>query len=197
MYAVRRGIRHTVHFVLSGINRVIILFSNTLKTNCWDRGSLSFTGPRGGRIQLCLLVQAEALDQRQCLLLQFKLADMAVALEGARLLTWRAAMLKDNGKPFTKVFPALLLSSSHSTGHRLEAREPHSTEHHCAQRLPSQRCWGITTSKSWACCPPLGSLPSSALLVAKQKVVAALSWHHHQACLSAQLLCEPSSSLGR
>ncbi|XP_061866352.1 short-chain specific acyl-CoA dehydrogenase, mitochondrial isoform X2 [Colius striatus] len=34
---------------------------------------------------------------------QFKLADMAVALEAARLLTWRAAMLKDNGKPFTKL----------------------------------------------------------------------------------------------
>lgn len=36
-------------------------------------------------------------------LLQFKLADMALALESARLLTWRAAMLKDNKKPFTKV----------------------------------------------------------------------------------------------
>lgn len=35
--------------------------------------------------------------------LQFKLADMAVALESARLLTWRAAMLKDNKKPFSKV----------------------------------------------------------------------------------------------
>lgn len=35
--------------------------------------------------------------------LQFKLADMALALESARLLTWRAAMLKDNKKPFTKV----------------------------------------------------------------------------------------------
>ncbi|XP_005987208.2 short-chain specific acyl-CoA dehydrogenase, mitochondrial [Latimeria chalumnae] len=34
--------------------------------------------------------------------IQFKLADMAVALESARLLTWRASMLKDNGKPFTK-----------------------------------------------------------------------------------------------
>lgn len=45
------GIRHTVHFVLSGINRVIILFSNA-KTNCWDRGSFSLDGPRGGRIQL-------------------------------------------------------------------------------------------------------------------------------------------------
>lgn len=36
-------------------------------------------------------------------LLQFKLADMALALESARLLTWRASMLKDNGKPFIKV----------------------------------------------------------------------------------------------
>lgn len=125
----------------------------------------------------CPIVQAEALDQRLCLLLQFKLADMAVALEGARLLTWRAAMLKDNGKPFTKVFPALLLSSSHSTGHRLKAREPHS---HCSvQHLPSQRCWGGSTSKSWACCPPLGSLLSSALVVAR-RWVAAFSWHHHQ-----------------
>lgn len=35
--------------------------------------------------------------------MQFKLADMALALESARLLTWRAAMLKDNKKPFTKV----------------------------------------------------------------------------------------------
>lgn len=36
-------------------------------------------------------------------LLQFKLADMALALESSRLLTWRAAVLKDNKKPFTKV----------------------------------------------------------------------------------------------
>lgn len=36
-------------------------------------------------------------------MLQFKLADMALALESARLLTWRAAMLKDKKQPFTKV----------------------------------------------------------------------------------------------
>uniref|UniRef100_A0A452TID3 short-chain acyl-CoA dehydrogenase n=1 Tax=Ursus maritimus TaxID=29073 RepID=A0A452TID3_URSMA len=35
--------------------------------------------------------------------IQFKLADMALALESSRLLTWRAAVLKDNKKPFTKV----------------------------------------------------------------------------------------------
>ena len=36
-------------------------------------------------------------------MLQFKLADMALALESARLLTWRAAVLKDNKRPFIKV----------------------------------------------------------------------------------------------
>ncbi|XP_032459531.1 short-chain specific acyl-CoA dehydrogenase, mitochondrial isoform X2 [Phocoena sinus] len=35
--------------------------------------------------------------------IQFKLADMALALESARLLTWRAAVLKDNKRPFIKV----------------------------------------------------------------------------------------------
>lgn len=36
-------------------------------------------------------------------LFQFKLADMALATESARLLTWKAAMLRDAKKPFTKV----------------------------------------------------------------------------------------------
>lgn len=36
-------------------------------------------------------------------LFQFKLADMAVAIESARLLTWKAAILRDSKKPFTKV----------------------------------------------------------------------------------------------
>uniref|UniRef100_A0A8C3LJP3 Short-chain specific acyl-CoA dehydrogenase, mitochondrial n=1 Tax=Chrysolophus pictus TaxID=9089 RepID=A0A8C3LJP3_CHRPC len=44
--------------------------------------------------------------------IQFKLADMAVALESARLLTWRAAMLKDNGKPFTKEAAMAKLAAS-------------------------------------------------------------------------------------
>ncbi|KAF5929223.1 hypothetical protein HPG69_019244 [Diceros bicornis minor] len=39
--------------------------------------------------------------------IQFKLADMALALESARLLTWRAAMLKDNKKPFIKAIQIL------------------------------------------------------------------------------------------
>lgn len=34
--------------------------------------------------------------------IQFKLADMATAVDSARLLTYRAAVLADQGKPFTK-----------------------------------------------------------------------------------------------
>ena len=35
--------------------------------------------------------------------MQMKLADMETRLDSARLLTWRAAMLKDAGLPYTKV----------------------------------------------------------------------------------------------
>jgi butyryl-CoA dehydrogenase len=34
--------------------------------------------------------------------IQEKLADMSVGLDAARLLTFKAAMLKDSGKPYTK-----------------------------------------------------------------------------------------------
>ncbi|XP_027972471.1 short-chain specific acyl-CoA dehydrogenase, mitochondrial isoform X1 [Eumetopias jubatus] len=44
--------------------------------------------------------------------IQFKLADMALALESARLLTWHAAMLKDNKKPFTKEAAMAKLAAS-------------------------------------------------------------------------------------
>lgn len=37
---------------------------------------------------------------------------MAVATESARLLTWKAALLRDAQKPFTKVHAVLTLSSS-------------------------------------------------------------------------------------
>ena len=35
--------------------------------------------------------------------IQVKLADMATRIESSRLLTWRAAYLKDQKKPYTKV----------------------------------------------------------------------------------------------
>jgi len=40
--------------------------------------------------------------------IQQKIADMALKLESSRLLTWRAAKLKDAGESFTKVRYELL-----------------------------------------------------------------------------------------
>lgn len=44
--------------------------------------------------------------------IQFKLADMAVALESARLLTWKASMLRDAKKPFSKEAAMAKLAAS-------------------------------------------------------------------------------------
>lgn len=44
--------------------------------------------------------------------IQFKLADMALRIEGARLLTWRAAHLKDQGARFTKEAAMAKLAAS-------------------------------------------------------------------------------------
>lgn len=44
--------------------------------------------------------------------IQNKLADMALQLESARLLTWRAAFLKDNKKPYTKEAAMAKLAAS-------------------------------------------------------------------------------------
>lgn len=44
--------------------------------------------------------------------MQNKIADMALQLESARLLTWRAAVLQDEGKPFTKVQHQTLLTNT-------------------------------------------------------------------------------------
>lgn len=44
--------------------------------------------------------------------IQNKLADMALQIESARLLTWRAAWLKDNKKPFTKEAAMAKLAAS-------------------------------------------------------------------------------------
>uniref|UniRef100_A0A673ADG8 Short-chain specific acyl-CoA dehydrogenase, mitochondrial n=1 Tax=Sphaeramia orbicularis TaxID=375764 RepID=A0A673ADG8_9TELE len=42
----------------------------------------------------------------------FKLADMAVAIESARLLTWKASLLRDSKKPFTKEAAMAKLAAS-------------------------------------------------------------------------------------
>ncbi|XP_058790347.1 short-chain specific acyl-CoA dehydrogenase, mitochondrial isoform X2 [Phymastichus coffea] len=44
--------------------------------------------------------------------IQIKLAEMAMRLESSRLLTWRAAYLKDQGKPYTKEAAMAKLSAS-------------------------------------------------------------------------------------
>ncbi|OWF41152.1 short-chain specific acyl-CoA dehydrogenase, mitochondrial-like [Mizuhopecten yessoensis] len=44
--------------------------------------------------------------------IQSKLADMAMAIESARLLTWKAAMLKDDGKPYIKEAAMAKLAAS-------------------------------------------------------------------------------------
>jgi butyryl-CoA dehydrogenase len=44
--------------------------------------------------------------------IQFKIADMAMRTDGARLLTWRAAMLKDAGQKFTKEAAMAKLAAS-------------------------------------------------------------------------------------
>ncbi|TDH02326.1 hypothetical protein EPR50_G00172760 [Perca flavescens] len=44
--------------------------------------------------------------------IQIKLADMAVAIESARLLTWKAALLRDSKKPFTKEAAMAKLAAS-------------------------------------------------------------------------------------
>ncbi|KAM8828266.1 short-chain specific acyl-CoA dehydrogenase, mitochondrial [Spinachia spinachia] len=43
---------------------------------------------------------------------QFKLADMSVAVESCRLLIWRASLLRDSGKPFTKEAAMAKLAAS-------------------------------------------------------------------------------------
>lgn len=70
--------------------------------------------------------------------LQFKLADMALALESARLLTWRAAMLKDNKKPFTKV--------------PVGKGSPQELALWWAEGLREKSEWGPSSLGLWACC---------------------------------------------
>ncbi len=47
--------------------------------------------------------------------IQFKIADMAMRLEGARLLTWRAASLKDAGGKYTKEAAMAKLAASETS----------------------------------------------------------------------------------
>lgn len=52
---------------------------------------------------------------------QFRLADMATQLEAARLLTWRAAWLKEHGRPFTRESSSAKLYASEAAGRICDA----------------------------------------------------------------------------
>lgn len=58
---------------------------------------------------------------------QNKIAEMALRLESARLLTWRAAVLKSSKEPFTKVSSSLrnsLLCNLFETQRFSQSRRP-------------------------------------------------------------------------
>ena len=58
--------------------------------------------------------------------IQWKLADMATEVDAARLLTWRAAVLKDSGKPFaTEAAMAKLYASDVAVRASREAVQIH------------------------------------------------------------------------
>ncbi|XP_075983657.1 activator-recruited cofactor subunit 42 [Anticarsia gemmatalis] len=75
-----------------------------------DAGRIGIASQALGIAQASLDVAAEYASKRLAFgkpimklqSIQNKLADMALQLESARLLTWRAAWLKDNKKPYTK-----------------------------------------------------------------------------------------------
>ncbi|XP_057663652.1 short-chain specific acyl-CoA dehydrogenase, mitochondrial [Diorhabda carinulata] len=85
-----------------------------------DAGRIGIAGQALGIAQAALEVAAEYSSKRLAFgkpivklqMIQNKLADMALRLESARLLTWRAAWLKDNHKPYTKEAAMAKLAAS-------------------------------------------------------------------------------------
>lgn len=75
-----------------------------------DGGRIGIAGQAIGIAQAALDCAVDYSSKRQAFgvpiskmqVIQTKLADMATQVEAARLLTWRAAKLKDEGRPFTK-----------------------------------------------------------------------------------------------
>ncbi|XP_023014793.2 short-chain specific acyl-CoA dehydrogenase, mitochondrial [Leptinotarsa decemlineata] len=85
-----------------------------------DAGRIGIASQALGIAQASLEVAAEYASKRLAFgkpltklqTIQNKLADMALQLESARLLTWRAAWLKDNKKPYTKEAAMAKLAAS-------------------------------------------------------------------------------------
>ncbi|XP_066149250.1 short-chain specific acyl-CoA dehydrogenase, mitochondrial [Euwallacea fornicatus] len=87
---------------------------------CLDAGRIGIASQALGIAQASLEVAADYAAKRLSFgkpllkhqIIQNKLAEMALRLESARLLTWRAAWLKDNQKPFTKEAAMAKLAAS-------------------------------------------------------------------------------------
>lgn len=85
-----------------------------------DSGRIGIASQALGIGQAALDVAVDYADKRQAFgkpiaklqAIQMKIAEMAMRLESARLLTWRAAILKDEGKPYTKEAAMAKLAAS-------------------------------------------------------------------------------------
>lgn len=85
-----------------------------------DAGRIGIAGQALGIAQASLEVAVDYAQKRQAFgkpisklqAIQQKIADMSLALESARLLTWRAAWLKDNHQPYTKEAAMAKLAAS-------------------------------------------------------------------------------------
>ncbi|XP_019769624.1 short-chain specific acyl-CoA dehydrogenase, mitochondrial-like [Dendroctonus ponderosae] len=87
---------------------------------CLDAGRIGIASQALGIAQASLEIAADYAAKRLSFgkpllkhqTIQNKLAEMALRLESARLLTWRAAWLKDNHKPYTKEAAMAKLAAS-------------------------------------------------------------------------------------
>ncbi|ODN05497.1 Short-chain specific acyl-CoA dehydrogenase, mitochondrial [Orchesella cincta] len=85
-----------------------------------DEGRIGIAGQGLGIAQASLDCAMEYAEKRiafgapilRLQSIQNKIADMAMRIEAARLLTWRAAVLKDAGRPFTKEAAMAKLAAS-------------------------------------------------------------------------------------
>ncbi|KAJ8312572.1 hypothetical protein KUTeg_009945 [Tegillarca granosa] len=85
-----------------------------------DAGRIGIAGQGLGIAQAAFECAIEYAQKREAFgspiskmqTIQTKLADMALQIESARLLTWKAAMLKDSGKPYSKEAAMAKLAAS-------------------------------------------------------------------------------------
>lgn len=85
-----------------------------------DAGRIGIAGQGLGIAQAAFECAIEYAQKREAFgspisrmqTIQTKLADMALQIESARLLTWKAAMLKDSGKSYTKEAAMAKLAAS-------------------------------------------------------------------------------------